>query len=191
MYRLNYIGNFATCKEWKIVHNTIFLFSQRQLEIILLLITWRRYFATETCGTFEKKWLINQYVCCHWRSTCHLSHKCYNGMSKIDLHPSCGTTCSEVGTLVKCCREFVLTERSVQTASFPTERRVFIVINEDNSYKWWKHATWWLSSSQKSKDANFSSLNRLAPLSEKTQISEPRFKKLFLTWYEFSDTGTS
>ena len=39
MYTLNYTGNFATCKEWKIVHNTIFLFTQRQLEIFLFLIT--------------------------------------------------------------------------------------------------------------------------------------------------------
>jgi hypothetical protein len=39
MYRLNYIGNFATCIERKIVHNTIFLFTQTQLEIFLLLIT--------------------------------------------------------------------------------------------------------------------------------------------------------
>ena len=33
-----------------------------------------------------------------------------------------------------------------------------------------------ISGSQKSKDANFSSLNRLASLSEKPQISETRFK---------------
>lgn len=139
-----------------------------------------------------KNRLINQYVCCHWRSTRHLSQKCHTGMSKINLYPSCGTTCSECWyTCVKCCWEFVLIERSVQTASFPTEKRVFIVINEDNSHKWWKQATWWLSSSQKSKDTNFSSLNPLAPLSEKTQISETRFKKLFLTRYEFSDTGGS
>lgn len=73
----------------------IFLFSQRWLEIFLLFIP--------DDGTLRPKHvarLENQYVCRYWRSTCHLSHKCHNGMSKIDLYPSCGTTCSEVGRLV-------------------------------------------------------------------------------------------
>jgi len=42
-----------------------------------------------------------------------------------------------------------------------------------------------ISGSLKSKDANFSSLNRLAPLSEKTQISETRFNNHFLQGRNF------
>lgn len=129
-----------------------------------------------------KNWLINQYVCCDWRSTYHLSHKCHNGMWKKDLYPSCGITCSEVGTLVWSALGNLLQQNDL------CRRRPFL--QKRGRLLWYMKITVTNNKSMQRDDKRFTEVRRRQLLvsqpfgttvrKKKTQISETRFKNHFL-----------